>query len=118
MPQLRPANTSRIFSTSGTSVEPVCSLIPGIDGDLQIVLSRSGQTVIDVQSVHFDVAGQVRHDHSTIRLTHDAVCDLHALLTLIAEPMEPDQTALCSDVTSSRPPVHAQRSFSKWKATT
>ena len=108
MPQLSPANTSQLFSTSGTSAEPACSLIPGIDGDIQVVHSRSGQIVIDVQSVHFDVAGQVRHDHSTIRLTYDAVCELRALLDGIAEPMEPRQPALWSDATFSWP-VHTRQ---------
>jgi hypothetical protein len=85
-----------------------CLLIPGINGGLQVVHSQSGQIVIDVQSVHFDVAGQVRHDHSTIRLTYDAVSELRAVLDLIAEPMEPRQPALWSDATFSRP-VHARQ---------
>jgi len=92
-----------------------CSLIPGIDGDIQVVHSRSGQTVIDVQSVHFDVAGHIQHDHSTIRLTYDAVCELRALLDRIAEPMEPRQPALWGDATFSRP-VHTQRTRSKRRA--
>src|SRR5664279_3506731 len=98
--------------TGHVTREPVCSLIPGIDGDLQVVHSRSGQTVIDVQSVHFDVAGQIQHDHSTIRLTYDAVCELRELLDRIAEPMEPRQPALWGDATFSRP-VHTQRTRSK-----
>nr|WP_294543584.1 hypothetical protein [uncultured Rhodopila sp.] len=93
-----------------------CSLIPGIDGDLQVVHSRSGQTVIDVQSVHFDVSGQVQHDHSTIRLTYDAVRELRELLDRIAEPMEPRQPALWSDATFSRP-VHTRRARGKRGAT-
>ncbi len=116
MPQLSPANTSRLVSTSGTSAGPVCSLIPGIDGDLQVVHSRSGQILIDVQSVHFDVAGKVRHDHSTIRLTYDAVCALRELLDRIAEPMEPRQPALWSDATFSRP-VYTRRARGKRWAT-
>jgi hypothetical protein len=108
-------SASRSLS-SGTSCEPVCSLIPGINGDIQVVHSRSGQTVIDVQSVHFDVTGQVRHDHSTIRLTYDAVCELRELLDQIAEPMEPRQPALWSDAIFSRP-VHTQRTRGKRRAT-
>lgn len=94
-----------------------CSLIPGINGDLQVVHSRSGQTVIDVQSVHFDVAGQIQHDHSTIRLTYDAVRELRELLDRIAEPMEPRQSALWSDATFSRP-VHTRRTRRKRRAPT
>ena len=88
--------------TGHVTREPVCSLIPGIDGDLQVVHSQSGQTMLDVQSIHFDVAGQVRDDHATIRLTYDAVCELRALLDRIAEPVEPRQPALWSDTGSRR----------------
>ena len=115
MSQHHNGNASHSFTISGTR-EPACSLIPGIDGDIQVVHSRSRQIVIDVQSVHFDVAGQVRHDHSTIRLTYDAVCELRALLDLIAEPMEPRQPALWSDTTFSWP-VYTQRIRSKRRAT-
>ena len=115
MPQPCSDTTFRLVSAYGTH-EPVCSLIPGIDGDLQVVHSRSGETVIDVQSAHFDVTGQVRHDHATMRLTDAAVCELRALLDRIAEPMEPCQPALWSDATFSRP-VHTQRTRSKRRAT-
>ena len=115
MPQPSPATTSRLFITSGASDDPVCSLIPGIDGDLQVVHSRAGHTLIDVQSVHFDVAGQVQHDHATMRLTYGAVCELRALLDVIAGPMEPHQPALWSDATFSRPVM--QRSRGKRRAT-
>ena len=37
------------------------SLIPGIDGDVQVVASRSGHFVIDVQGAHCDVDGVLRH---------------------------------------------------------
>ena len=96
-------NASHSSSTSGTSGEPVCSLIPGIDGDLQVVHSRSGPTVIDVQSIHFDVAGEVRHDHATMRLTYDAVCELWALLGQITAPTERHEPALWSEITFTQP---------------
>jgi hypothetical protein len=116
MPQPQPAITSRLFSVSATfGDDPVCSLIPGIDGDLQVVHSRTGHTLIDVQSVHFDVAGQVQNDHAAMRLTYGAVCELRALLDVIAGPMEPHQPALWSDATFSRPVM--QRSRGKRRAT-
>ena len=115
MPQPQRANTSRLFITLGTSDDPVCSLIPGIDGDLQVVHTRAGPTVIDVQSVHVDVAGQVQHDHATMRLTYGAVCELRALLDVIAGPMESHQPALWSDATFSRPVM--QRTRGKRRAT-
>jgi hypothetical protein len=84
--------------------DSTCSLIPGIDGDIQVVHSRSGPTtLLDVQSVHFDVAGRIRHDHSTIRLTYGAVCELRELLDLIAEPPEPRQPALWGEATFTHP---------------
>ena len=97
------ANTSELYATTGTNCEPVCSLIPGLDGDLQVVHSRSGQTVIDVQSIHFDVEGQVRHDHATMRLTYDAVCELRALLGQITAPTERHEPALWSEITFMQP---------------
>lgn len=68
------------------------SLIPDIDGDVQIVTSRSGHYVIDVQGAHPGVDGIVRHDHSTVRLTYNAVCALRDLLDQIAEPADERQT--------------------------
>jgi hypothetical protein len=109
MPQPQPANTSRLFSVSASENDPVCSLIPGIDGDLQVVHTRTGHTLIDVQSVHFDVAGQVQHDHATMRLTYGAVCQLHALLDVIAGPTQRHQSALWSDATFSRPVMERKR---------
>jgi hypothetical protein len=109
MSQHLSVNTSRLFSASGRSAEPVCSLIPGVDGDIQVVHSRSGQTIIDVQSVHFDVAGQIQHDHSTIRLTYGAVAELRALLDQIAEPPETRQRALWSEATFTLPRQRRQR---------
>jgi hypothetical protein len=97
------SSTPRLFSASETSGEPVCSLIPGSDGDLQVVHSRSGQTLIDVQSVHVDVSGQIQHDHSTIRLTYGAVAELRALLDRIAGPPETRQPALWSEATFTQP---------------
>jgi hypothetical protein len=89
--------------TGHVTREPVCALIPGIDGDLQVVHSRSGQTVLDVQSIHFDVAGGVRHDHATMRLTYDAVCELRALLGQITAPTERHEPALWSEITFTQP---------------
>lgn len=103
MPQLQPATTPRLPSISGTNTEPFVSLIPGIDGDLQVVRSRTGHILIDVQSVHFDTEGKQRDDHSTIRLTHDAVCELCALLDRLAEPPEPRQPSLWGQATFTQP---------------
>jgi hypothetical protein len=93
-----------------------CSLIPGIDGDLQVVCSRDAlTTLIDVQSVHFDVTGALKHDHSTLRLNYDAVCELRDLLTQIAEPTDHRQPTLpaiwsqASYVQPIRPPVRSPR---------
>ena len=63
------------------------SLIPGIDGDLQVVASRSGHFLIDVQGARPGVDGILHHDHGTVRLTY-VVCDLRDLLAEIAEPVE------------------------------
>lgn len=97
------ATTSRLDHASGTSCQPSVSLIPGLDGDLQIAIGRGSPVVlIDVQAARPDVEGQIHHDHATIRLTYDAVCELRELLDRIAEPPEPRQPALWSDATFSQ----------------
>jgi hypothetical protein len=95
--------TSQTFAVSGTNGEPVCSLIPGLDGDLQVVHSRSGHILFDVQSIHFDTEGNPVDDHSTIRLTYGAVAELRALLDQIAGPPETRQPALWSEATFTQP---------------
>ena len=70
------------------------SLIPGIDGDVQIVVSPSGHYVIDVQGAHRGVDGVVRHDHGTVRLTFNAVHELRNLLEQLAEPIDARQDTL------------------------
>jgi hypothetical protein len=104
------------FLMSQHGANSTVSLISGIDGDLQVALDRTSlTTLIDVQSVHFDVSGHLRHDHSTIRLGFDAVCELRELLDEIDEPRDDRQPALpaiWSDSVSLqpvRPPVPARR---------
>jgi hypothetical protein len=50
-----------------------------------------------------------------MRLTYGAVCELRALLDVIAGPMESHQPALWSDATFSRPVM--QRTRGKRRAT-
>jgi hypothetical protein len=103
MSQHAASTTSGQPSVSGTNTEQFVSLIPGIDGDLQVVRSRTGHILIDVQSVHFDAEGNQRDDHSTLRLTDDALSELRALLDRIAEPPEPRQPSLWSASTFTHP---------------
>jgi len=70
-------------------IAPLCSLIPGVNGEMQVVYSRpsitvpQGAVLIDLQTVHYDTHGYPRADHSTIRLTVDAAAELLRLLSLI-----------------------------------
>lgn len=90
-----------------------CSLIPGIDGDLQVVHQAGAQTVlVDIQAMHFDASGHPKHEHSFLRLRYDAVCELRALLDQIEEPVDDRQPRLWSDATFAqpiRPPARSRR---------
>lgn len=92
-----------------------CSLIPAIDGDVQIVRSSRGPVVLDVQGCHRNASGDLTHDHGTVRLTYAAVCDLRDLLNEIAEPYDarqPSLPAIWSPATFMqpvRPPARSPR---------
>lgn len=79
--------------------QPSCntvSLIPAIDGDVQVVVGSAGLILLDVQGAHRDVFGDVVHDHGVVRLSYSAACALRDLIDQIAEPADPRQTALWS----------------------
>jgi hypothetical protein len=89
-----------------------CSLIPAIDGDIQVVIGSTGIIVLDVQGAHRDVFGDLVHDHGTVRLTYDAVCELRALLDQIDEPADDRQPALpaiWSEASFTQPIRHRRR---------
>ncbi len=69
------------------------NLIPGIDGDLQVV-NASGFTLVDIQAAHLSADGALIHEHAFVRLSYLNVLRLRDLLDQIAEPAEPRQHAL------------------------
>lgn len=67
-----------------------CFLIPGVDGDLQVVHAPEAQTIpMDVAAAHADNAGHIKREHSFVRLNYDAACELRALLDHISEAPDP-----------------------------
>jgi hypothetical protein len=96
---------------SGCNHHNTVSLIPGIDGDLQVV-NASGFTLVDVQAAHRSVAGDLIHEHAFVSLNYSNVLRLRDLLDQIAEPVEPRQPALWSETTfvePIRPPARNRR---------
>jgi hypothetical protein len=72
-------------------------LVPGVDGDLQFVLS-GGQVMIDVQAAQHDVDGHERQSHSTIRLLPDAIVQMRDLLNhVIGASAPPDGVLLAAE---------------------
>ena len=69
------------------------SLIPAIDGDIQIAVGSSGLIVLDVQGAHRSVNGNLIHDHGVVRLTYSAALALRDLLDEISEPVDQRQRA-------------------------
>lgn len=85
------------------------SLIPGIDGDVQLVVGSRGLILLDAQGAERGVDGVLRHNHGTVRLTYQSVCELRALLDQIEEPSDARQPRLWSDATFTQPVRRARR---------
>ena len=100
MPQLQPANMSRLFLVSGTF------------GDAQIVAMRF-RVVIDLQTRNYDAGGILRKHHALANMPLETACRLRDLLNeAIAAAAEAPQhqPGLWSDATSAHIARRLQRS--------
>jgi hypothetical protein len=99
MPQPIPANTSRLFSISGTF------------GDAQIVATRS-RVLIDLRTRNYDSGGILRKHHALANLPLETACRLRDLLneaiTAAAEALQ-HQPGLWSEATSVHTAQRLQR---------
>jgi hypothetical protein len=91
MPRHRNANTSRLFSVSGTF------------GDAQIVATPS-RILIDLQSRNWDSTGSLHKEHAIANLPIDTAIRLHDLLGAAIDAStdaNPHQPGLWSDATTT-----------------
>jgi hypothetical protein len=99
MPQLQPANTSRLFSISGTF------------GDAQIVATAS-RVLIDLQTRNYDANGDLRKHHALADLPLEMASSIHDLLgkAIAAAADAPEhQPGLWSEATAAHTALRLQK---------